>query len=199
MGVVAQTPQVVTLEVGDQWQIRVSVADDDGTPGPTAPTVAVTDPAGGATAPTALIQSDGTWRAYVTTATTGRWTARVTATGYGACDFAAYATALVTAAFMPTLASVKTYLGTTSFTDAEIQDALDAESAAQRRVCRVVADYPPDLAQALKRRVARNLALRVLPLAVLRGDSEGGDSTVLPSRDPEVRRLESSWRKVVLG
>lgn len=101
---------------------------------------------------------------------------------------------------LPTLAQIKTYLGDTAtqWADADIQDALAAEIDAQAGTCRVGAVYPPALAQALKRRVARNLAMRALPLAVLQGDAETG-STTLPGRDPEVRRLEARYRKVVFG
>lgn len=101
---------------------------------------------------------------------------------------------------LPTLAQVKTYLGDVAaqWADADIQDALDAETAAQARACRTGPDYPDDLAQALKRRVQRNLAMRALSLGVLTGDGES-DSTILPGRDSEVRRLEAGRRKVVIG
>lgn len=101
---------------------------------------------------------------------------------------------------LPDLVKVKAYLGDVAaqWSDADIQDALDAETAAQAGVCRVGAEYPADLAQALKRRVQRNLAMRAMSLGVLQGDAEGG-SAVLPGSDPEVRRLERAHRKVVLG
>lgn len=85
-----------------------------------------------------------------------------------------------------------------SWSAADIQDALDAETAAQARVCRIPDPVPADLEQSLKRRVQRNLALRQLPLAVLRGDAEAGD-TVLPGSDPEVRRLERPFRRLKVG
>ncbi|GIF71905.1 hypothetical protein [Asanoa siamensis] len=99
----------------------------------------------------------------------------------------------------PTATDCAAYLGETSWTEEEIQGALDAELAAQAKVCRVPVDMPADLAEAVKRRVARNLALRPLPLAVLQGDAQGGSDTVLPGRDPEVRRLEAPHRKLVIG
>lgn len=100
---------------------------------------------------------------------------------------------------MPTVAEVMTYLGDAAaqWGNADVQGALDAEQAAQARVCRI-ASYSNDLREALLRRVQRNLAMRALPLAVLQGDPEAG-STVLPGRDPEVRRLEAPYRKVVMG
>jgi len=101
---------------------------------------------------------------------------------------------------LPTLANVKTYLGDAAgrWTDAELTEVLDAETAAQAAACRVVPFYTDDLRAALLRRTMRALALRSLPLAVLQGDGEGGSIT-LPGRDPEVRRLEAARRKLVLG
>jgi hypothetical protein len=102
---------------------------------------------------------------------------------------------------VPTEQEVADYLGATSATTEEIADAYAAEKADQANRCRVPADngtWPASLAQALKRRVARNLALRGLPIAVLQGDAEGG-STILPGSDPEVRRFEAPHRKVTFG
>ena len=66
----------------------------------------------------------------------------------------------------------------------EIEDAIEAETAAQADRCRVPETVPAPLRQALLRRVARNLALRRLPLGMVQGDDEGGSSVVLPSGDP---------------
>ncbi len=78
---------------------------------------------------------------------------------------------------------------------ADVQDAYDAEKAAQAHVCRVD-PYAADLAQALKRRVARNLAMRNIPLGI-QMDEVGGIR--VGSNDPEVRRLEAPYRKVYVG
>lgn len=102
---------------------------------------------------------------------------------------------------VPTEQEVTDYLGETSATEDEIADAYAAEKSDQANRCRVPADdavWPASLAQALKRRVARNLALRGLPIAVLQGDAEGG-SMVLPGRDPEVRRFEAPHRRISFG
>lgn len=56
--------------------------------------------------------------------------------------------------------------------------------------------WPDDLREALIRRVARNLAMGALPLGV-QATEVGG--MVLGGKDPEVRRLEAPWRKVVMG
>lgn len=113
----------------------------------------------------------------------------------------------------PPFTTVKKYLGIDpedTTRDEEIGGALATETANQRRVVRRTAfgtdpappaepvEYPPDLAEALCRRVARNLALRGLPLATLQSDSEAGP-LVLPGKDPEVRRLEGPVRRVTVG
>jgi hypothetical protein len=101
----------------------------------------------------------------------------------------------------PTTGDVETYLGDTSYTTEELGLALAAEKAAQAARCRVPADdaaWPADLVEALCRRVARNLALRGIPLAVLQGDAEVG-SLIPPGRDPEVRRLEGPHRRITVG
>lgn len=181
------------LYLNDRWVLEMFVGDDDGDAVETSPTVTVVAPDNSSSSPTVESLGSGYFRASLAVALNGRYVATATAAGYGATAFSAYVEA--TTAF-PTLAVVKAYLGTTSAADAIIQDALDAETAAQRRVCAIGAVYPVDLAQALKRRVARNLALRGIPLAVLRGDAENGN-LVLPGKDPEVRRLEAPFRKLV--
>jgi hypothetical protein len=199
VSVVALVPASQSLPNGEVWVLTVQVQDDDGGFTAAAPTLTITAPNGTTTSPTMVDQGDGVWRGMYPLAAAGRHVARIVSAGYGAADLTVYATTLITATGMPDLATTKVYLGVNSFSDAEISDALNAESGAQRSVCRVPADYPDDLAQALKRRVARNLSLRKLPLAVLRGDSDGGDSTVVPGRDPEIRRLEGPFRKMPTG
>ncbi len=210
MGVTARTSASQRLPIGGLWDIAVSITDSAGSVSATAPTVTVTLPDGSTATPTAEADSVGHFRAAVTTTLPGRYAARVVAAGYGAADFTAWASAVVPGTGMPSLADLRGasedrddpddlgYLGANSWTDDEIQDALDAEAAAQRSLCEVPADYPGDMRQALLRRTARNLAMRKMPLAVLRGDADGGD-TILPGRDPEVRRLESPYRRMVVG
>lgn len=106
---------------------------------------------------------------------------------------------------VPDAGACKAYAGqaSASWTDAQVNSALAAERRAQARVCRVPAavdgQWPAgydDLAEALMRRVQRNLAMRNVPLGVL-PDEAGG---VRPgSRDPEIRRLEGPFRKVRIG
>jgi hypothetical protein len=102
----------------------------------------------------------------------------------------------------PTPNEVKEYLGQTSASIETIGAALAAELRTQRRLCRVPADpaaaWDPDLTEAACRRVARNLAMRGIPLAMFQGDADGG-SLVPPNRDPEIRRLEGPLRKMKFG
>jgi len=82
----------------------------------------------------------------------------------------------------------------------QIQDALDAEKASQfKRVRRPVDedDAPvdvPDLDNALKRRVLRNLALRPVVNSSKQGDAKLGPPLVT-GLDAEIRRLEGSYRR----
>jgi hypothetical protein len=200
VGVQALTSTADLLPIGGRWIIAVQVTDDDGRLVDAAPTVTVTLPAGSTATPTVETVSLGVFRAAYEVGTTGRYVARAVATGYGAADFAAYAAATTAGTGMPDTDDVAAYMGESaaSWETEELQDALDAEAAAQRARCRVGGVYPADLRQALLRRVVRNLALRALPLAVLRGDAEAGD-TVLPGSDPEVRRLEGPYRRLVVG
>lgn len=187
----ATTSTSVSLPVSGVWAIEVCSTEL------TAPVVTVTLPAGGTATPTVSENSDSRYRAEYTVGSTGRYIARVVGAD-GAVDFTAFVTGTVAGTAMPAIEDVDAYLGQHSFTDDQLQEALDAEAAAQRAVCRVAAAYPADLREALLRRCARNLALRGLPLAVLQGDAETGP-TILPGRDPEVRRLEAPHRKLVVG
>lgn len=96
------------------------------------------------------------------------------------------------------LEEVLVYLEKEDDEDGQVASALAAETAAQERKCRIDNPIQPDLKEALCRRVARNLALRQLPIMVMRGDAESGP-LVAPGSDAEVRRLEAPHRKLILG
>ena len=112
----------------------------------------------------------------------------------------------------PAIGQIKTYLGSDhSWSDAEIASAYAAEVAAQATRVRLPADvvvdevpvpqpYPADLAEALCRRVAHNLALRALPLAIQTSITDVGASAIrLQGSDPEVVRLERPYRRMAVG
>lgn len=201
MKLTAVSPTSALLPVGGQWLIDVCVRNDDGYPAAATLVVTVTLPGGTTATPAAVETTTGRYRVLYVAGTAGRYVARVvTNPAADAVDFAAYVATTTAGTGMPDTDDVAGYLGTdaASWETEELQDALDAEAAAQRARCRVSAVYPADLRQALLRRVQRNLAMRRLPLAVLQGDAETGNG-VLPGRDPEVRRLEAPHRKRTVG
>lgn len=210
MTVVPVTPPSVDLAVGAVWDVVVMVTDPDGLIVDDAPVADLQLPDGSPSAPVMTEVAGGIWRAQLVTTLPGRYVGTITSAGNGAADFTAWVTARVDAAGMPKLADLRGtdptrsdpadlgYLGQNSFTDDELQDALDAEAAAQRRVCRVPANYPPDLRQALLRRVWRNLAMRGQPFLTVPG-AEDGAVSVVPGLDAEIRRFERPYRKLVMG
>jgi hypothetical protein len=198
MAVLASSPSLVELSLSARWIIDVQVTNDDGCAVDVAPVVTVTLPDASTATPTVEALQSGEYRAvYVPAVSTGRYVARAVADGYGAADFVAYVSGTTSGTGMPTVDQLITYLGLTEDDEDEVQFALNTEAASQRDICRVGAVYSDALRGALFRRVARNLALKGLPIMVLRGDGESGD-TVLPGNDPEVRRLERPHRKVIL-
>jgi hypothetical protein len=204
MGVKARNDSV-DLAVGAVWVLEVCVTDADGAAAEDTPVITVTLPNGDTDEPAVTELASGGYRAEYTVAAAGRYVARAVTTSHGAADLTAYATAVVASAAMPNVEDLRGdqettfgYLGRTSASAGQVQEALDAEAANQRRVCRVPAAYGADLRQALMRRVARNLAMQRIPLAVLQGDAETG-STVPPGSDPEVRRFERPYRRLVMG
>jgi hypothetical protein len=186
------------LYQGSRWVLEVRVTDDDGRAVESLPDITAIFPGGDETTPAPENLGHGFYRAALTVTEAGTYVAVFETDDYGVAAFRANVTSLADPfANMPDLAEVKTYLGITdSSKDALVTDALNAETEDQEAKCRVPVVYPIQLGQALKRRVARNLALRGIPLAVLQGDAEVGSLT-LPGRDPEVRRLEAPFRKLV--
>ena len=186
------------LYQGSRWVLVVRVTDDDGRGVDSLPSITAIFPGGDETEPAPENLGQGFYRAALTVSDPGTYVVTVESADYGVAAFRANVISLADPfANMPTLADVKTYLGVTGTEkDAVIADALSAEIEDQEAKCRVPVVYPVQLGQALKRRVARNLALRGIPLAVLQGDAESGSLT-LPGRDPEVRRLEAPFRKLV--
>lgn len=87
-----------------------------------------------------------------------------------------------------------------------LDDVIAAEADDQQRRCRFPLDldgvpyYPAALREALLRRVARNLAMRKLPLGVQPIITDAAAAGVyIGGTDPEVKRLEAPYRRRVLG
>jgi hypothetical protein len=98
----------------------------------------------------------------------------------------------------PTTDDVRDYLGVDAPSEADVAAALAAEKVAQAHWCDVPLDsepWPADLAEALCRRVAHNLAVRSNPTGVQTAESEFGVTQLrVGGLDAEVRRLEGPYR-----
>lgn len=193
----ALTPTSGILDVGDTWLMGFEVRDDE-TDELTDATVVVTvtRPDASTALPVPTHVSTGVYTVLYELAAAGHHTAKVV-TSETVVSVLWCAVDAVVGSNRPDLATVKDYLrdAVKGWSDAQIQSALDAETAAQARVCRIPAVYPPDLAEALCRRVRRNLAMRGIPLGVQ--TSEVGPVRV--GRDPEIRRLEAPFPKLRVG
>jgi hypothetical protein len=196
----ATTPTAGHLDLGSTWLIGLLVLDDV-TDQPVDATVAitVTRPDGSTSTPTVTQDGTGYYYAKYVTAAAGRHTATASVSG-DVVDVVLYAVQVDAVGTIPDLAAVKAYLGTeTTRSDAEISSALAAEIAAQARVCNIGAVYPADLAEALKRRVQRNLYMRGLPSGLQTVATESGALGIKLGADSEINRLEAPFRKLVCG
>lgn len=186
-----------SLLTGGSWPIDVSVTDSDDIAAEDTLTVAITDPSGAETAGTVEdLGILGCYRVTVAVDTPGRWIAIITGAN-GVNGSAVWVSDAVAGVAMPTVTDLDAYLGTHSWSDDDLAEALDAEASAQRRVCRIPAAYPPDLRSALLRRAQFHLAMKRVTLGVIPGDAER--DAIRPGSDPEVRRFERPYRKLPTG
>lgn len=199
MTVRALSSTSVDRAVGGVWDILVDVRDVDTVLVDDEPVVTITLPDASTVTPAVEAVTTGVYRVAYVPAVAGRFTARAVTAASGSVDFAAYVHAVTEGTGLPTVDQYKNYVDQDfgSWTDEEIADTIEVEASAQRGVCTVGAIIPPDLRDALLRRVRVNLSRRTLPVLVT-VDSDG-NNTFLPSRDPEVRRLEGPYRKLVFG
>lgn len=179
--------------------LTFTVTDADGNPANAgAAALLITLPDGTTTAPTLDNPTTGTYQADYTAAQAGRHVARATFTGANAGVIEdVFDVGPLTQGHV-TVTDVRAYLGETSATNETLAAVLLAEQFAQARRCRVD-PYPPDLREALLRRVARNLAARAVPVTSFTSFDGGGTATRVPSTDPEIVRLEAPFRKLVIG
>ena len=101
----------------------------------------------------------------------------------------------------PTVTDVRAWTSVTvqSLSDAQVQQILDTENALQAAACKWGDEYPPNLAQAILRRCAREIAGRQLPLG-LTADTTGEYAPVrLPAYDVEIERLEAPFRVIAVA
>jgi len=202
------TPDTVDRFVGQLWEIRVRATDSWGYPASGTPGVAITLPDGTTLSPAPDVTADGTWSSRWTVsyllADAGRHLATVSLAGSSSEVLQCYASLVTATADLPTAAELDGWLGGAgehSWSDGDLQEALDSEASNQRRMCRVPAAYPPDLWWALMRRAARALAMKRQLTEQPRSDSADFDlpATMPPGRDADIRRLEGPWRKLTAG
>jgi hypothetical protein len=196
----AESDAYVDLAVGQLWQIRVCSTE--------APVLVVIDPAGSTVTPAIEFEAEtalglGHYLASFAPQDPGRYIVAVTTATQGSLIFQSVVSEITMNGDLPTFEDLDDYLGGAgahSWTDEQLTDALNAESANQRRVCQVPAAYPDDLRQALLRRAARNLAMRRQLTEQPRTDGDfDSPAFVPPGRDAEIRRYEAPWRKIKVG
>lgn len=194
------TAPSVLLGYGEMWAFCVETRDASGyRSSAVTPALTVTLPDASTVAPVFTLTSTGMWMATYTVLASGRFLAHAS-TPEDAVDFSAYVAGATANAALPDVTACRAFdpENLRNRVDADVQDALDAEAAAQRAKCTIRATYPADLAEALKRRVQVNLAMRPVPLAMATGDADAGP-TMLPTNDPMVRRLEGPYRRRTVG
>lgn len=103
----------------------------------------------------------------------------------------------------PGLVEVRDWIGVpaTVLTDAQLTQVLDAESEKQAAYCLIPDDpaaFPSALAQALYRRVAREVAARSVPLGLL-GDGVEYAPSRLPLFDAQVENHEAPYRVTAIA
>ena len=196
-------PDVV--DIGDTWRLWLMVMDNDGAlAAPDDLAVVVTEPDGTDVAATVTAQTTtGVYLVTYEVVDDGAHLAVLTVTDatFGndveGLDFVAVDPESHVPPDASFTADVLAYLGaSTSASVADVADAMESEIWAQRRACRVPVPYPADLHQALKRRVARNLAARMVPVASFTSFEGGGTSSRVPQIDAEIRRFEGPFRKL---
>jgi hypothetical protein len=184
--------------VGQAVPLRFLMFDADGEPAdPTSYSLTMRLPDGTTEALVATNPEVGDWRHDYYPTVFGRFVATFVATGAVSDAVEDTFDVAPAAAAMVTLTQLRTYLGdgAAQWDDDELTTTLAAEQSSQARACRID-PYSLDLLEALKRRVARNLAMRKVPLGVSVSEV---DATRIGGRDPEVRRLEGNYRRVSVG
>lgn len=199
LGVASTHPASDLWVVGSVVPLGWSVTDRDGAPAdPTTITLTVTVEGGAPESVATTSPAVGEILAAYRPTTPGSYTARLVLDGERATATVDRFLVVPLDPWALTVAQMRGYLVDTSADDGEIADALDAERFAQASRCRIDT-YTPDLLQALKRRVARNLAARRVPVATFTAFDGGQTSQRVPANDAEVRRLEAPYRRLTVG
>jgi len=182
--------------LGGTWTLCVRVTDVNGAATDDEPVVTIELPDGTDTAATVSADTLGSYTVTYVTTMAGRHVARLVA-DVDTVAASAYVSDVVTAGGVPGVSDLDNYLGTHSWSDEDLAEALEAEASQQRRVCRIPATFPADLRSALLRRAQFHLAMKRVQLGVIPGDADR--DTLRPGFDSEVRRFEKPYRKLPTG
>jgi hypothetical protein len=184
------------INLGGTWALHIRVQDINGALADDEPVVTITLPDGDTDTATMSADSAGYYTATYVTTQAGRHVAALVA-DVDTVGASAYVSAVTAADGMPSVSDLDNYLGTHSYTDDDLAEALEAEASQQRRVCTIPAAYPADLRSALLRRAQFHLAMKRIQLGVIPGDADR--DTIRIGSDPEVRRLEKPYPKLIVG
>jgi hypothetical protein len=186
------------LVVGGQWCVEFLTSEDDFTVSSN-PALTVSLPDGTTIEPEyEWSTSTGVYQYRIDVTQTGRWVAEIAGDDFLPRYITAFALPVTLESGMPVVGDAVAYMGIgVESPDLDVlEDVFEAEKASQRARCRIPAAYPPDLRVALLRRVKRAWEMRSNTSA---SDADAPFTGYVPNTDPEVRRLEGPYRKVVLG
>lgn len=195
------------LLIHDRWVMDLAITDDSGYLPSAEPviTLQLSQPDNDQPDPFPEVEklSSGVYRFVLEVSESGRYVAVVLVDGYGTLGFTAFVQSITPAGNMPTPTDVRDYADDSEnigeWEDADIQAVLDSEASQQRARLDIGAVFTPDLFEALVRRTVLALNRRSklnagdFSTGVLNGESQA----FIPN-DPEIRRLEAPYKKVVL-
>lgn len=194
----------IDLQLKDLWWMYVLVTAADGTPLLAAnPVFTITSPTGDVIIADVDERGGGVYRTFTGVNDPGRWVCEVRKTGNGVANFVAYSSGVVVGTSMPTVDDVRNYADNSQsigdWDDEDIQSVLDSEASQQRSRCDIGAIYPPDLFEALCRRTVLGLNRRSqLNAGDFAVGIAGTENQAFIPNDPEIRRLETPYKKVVM-
>jgi hypothetical protein len=180
-------------------EFRVLDADGD-LAAPGGAVLTITLPDGTTSAPSLTSTETGIYTCDYTAPAAGRYTARFVSSGVNAGAIEDVFDVMAPTLAQVGLDAVRAYLGEAEarHDDETLARILAAEQSAQRARCRLD-PYAPDLAEALLRRVQRNIAMSALPIGITEASGDAGNRSYVPGSDPEIRRLEAPYRRLVVG
>jgi hypothetical protein len=184
--------------VSGTWNIEFYTTDEDAWLAASSPVLTITNPdttTEELNSEDAQIEKAGCYLFRYTVTQPGRHVAQIASNDFSTYFISAYALEVTTEADFPVVGDAVAYADVQVDVDTAT-DLFEAEKAAQRARCRIPAAYPPDLRLALMRRFKRSVEMRRLSNA---SDASEFSTSYTATNDPEIRRLENPYRKVLLA